>query len=120
MINRPVIALDVMGGDGGPSVVVAGAELAKARDRDLCFRLFGREADIRRELAAAPQVAGDSVIVHTEIAVAATDKPSQATRSARDSSVGLAIAAVKTDDAPAAVSARRKGVGWGQGGSVGV
>src|SRR3546814_17331289 len=84
MINRPVIALDVMGGDGGPSVVVAGAELAKARDRALCFRLFGREADIRRELAAAPQVAGDSVFVQPEIAVAATAKPRQAIRHARE------------------------------------
>src|SRR3546814_11355708 len=98
-----------MGRDGGALVVVAGSGLAKARDRDLCVLLFGREADIRRELAAAPQVAGDSVIVHTEIAVAATDKPSQAIRRARDSSMGLAIAAVKSGDAQAAVSAGTNG-----------
>src|SRR3546814_18676822 len=54
MVSRPVIALDVLGGDGGAPVVIAGAEIAKRRDPDLCFHLYGREEDIRRELAAAP------------------------------------------------------------------
>ena len=109
MTDRPVIALDVMGGDGGPPVVIAGAELAKARDPSLAFRLFGREEDIRRELGSAPRVAADSEIVHTDVVVGANDKPSQALRRARDSSMGLAIATVKSGDAQAAVSAGNTG-----------
>lgn len=109
MIGRSVIALDVMGGDGGPSVVVAGAEIAKQRDPLLRFRLFGREDDIRRELAFAPLVAADSDVIHTDVVVAATDKPSQAIRRARESSMGLSIAAVKSGEAQAAVSAGNTG-----------
>src|SRR3546814_2913032 len=89
MVSRPVIALDVMGGDGGAPVVIAGAEIAKRRDPDLCFHLYGREEDIRRELAAAPGVAADSTVVHTNVAVGPNDKPTQAIRRARDSSMGL-------------------------------
>src|SRR3546814_9222911 len=74
-----------MGGDGGAPVVIAGAEIAKRRDPDLCFHLYGREEDIRRELAAAPGVAADSTVVHTNVAVGPNDKPTQAIRRARDS-----------------------------------
>ena len=38
-----LIALDAMGGDHGPDVVVQGAELARERYPELRFRLFGRE-----------------------------------------------------------------------------
>ncbi|API59269.1 phosphate acyltransferase [Tardibacter chloracetimidivorans] len=109
MVSRPVIALDVMGGDGGAPVVIAGAEIAKRRDPDLCFHLYGREEDIRRELAAAPGVAADSTVVHTNVAVGPNDKPTQAIRRARDSSMGLAIADVKSGAAQAAVSAGNTG-----------
>ena len=109
MPDRPVIALDVMGGDGGPPVVIAGAELARKRYPELQFHLFGREDDIRRELGQAPLLAQDAVIVHTDVVVGANDRPSQAIRRARDSSMGLAIAAVKQGAAQAAVSAGNTG-----------
>jgi len=109
MKGRPVIALDVMGGDGGAPIVIAGAERAKARDPELLFRLFGREADIRRELASAPLVSADAEIVHTDVIVASTDRPTQAIRRARDSSMGLAIADVKEGRSQAAVSAGNTG-----------
>lgn len=109
MVGRPVIALDVMGGDGGPPVVIAGAALALKRFPELRFRLFGREDDIRRELAHAPALAQDAAIVHTDVVVGPNDKPGQAIRRARDSSMGLAIAAVKSGEAHAAVSAGNTG-----------
>lgn len=109
MPAHPIIALDAMGGDSGPSVVVAGAALAKQRYPDLRVRFYGREDAIRAELAKAPALASDSAIVHTEVQVAATDKPSQAIRRSRDSSMGLAIQAVKSGEAHAAVSAGNTG-----------
>lgn len=109
MIGRPVIALDVMGGDGGAPVVIAGAEIAKASDPSLVFRLYGREDDIRRELATAPRLSVDAQIFHTDVLVGGNDKPSQAIRRGRESSMGLAIAAVKAGDAQAAVSAGNTG-----------
>lgn len=108
-MTRPVIALDVMGGDGGPAVTIAAAELAHRRYPKLQFRLFGREDVIRAELKNAPRVAKESVIVHTDEEVLGTDKPSQVLRRARRSSMGLAIDAVKAGEAHAAVSAGNTG-----------
>ena len=42
MGNGPRIAIDAMGGDAGPAVMIAGAALAFDRRDDLHFLLFGR------------------------------------------------------------------------------
>src|SRR5436190_23616601 len=102
MTANPVIALDVMGGDGGPAVTVAAAEIARERYPNLRFHLFGREDAIRAALATAPRVAADAVIHHTDEEVLGTDKPSQVLRRARRSSMGMAIDAVKAGEAQAA------------------
>jgi glycerol-3-phosphate acyltransferase PlsX len=109
MAATRLIALDAMGGDHGPEVVVQGAELARERYPELRFRLFGREEAIRPMLAKAPRVAAEAEIVHVEGEVLGTDKPSQAIRRARSTSMGLAIEAVKSGEARAAVSAGNTG-----------
>ena len=53
MGSAPRIAIDAMGGDTGPAVMVAGAALAFERRDDLCFLLFGDEPAIRRRARAA-------------------------------------------------------------------
>ena len=109
MTDRPVIALDVMGGDIGPAVVIAAAEVAQQRYPKLLFRLYGDQALIAAELVRAPRVTANSVIVHTAEVVLGTDKPSQAIRRGRATSMGLAVMAVKDGDAMAAVSAGNTG-----------
>lgn len=108
MAGAPRIAIDAMGGDSGPSVMIAGAAAAQARDPDLRFLLFGDEAAIRAELDrhggfVAPE------IVHCEDVIAGTDRPSQAIRRAKTSSMGRAIAAVKEGEAQAMVSGGNTG-----------
>jgi len=107
--ERPVIALDAMGGDGGPAAVVAAAEVARERYPKLLFRLYGDEAAIRLALATAPRVRAEAVVIHTDTQVLGTDKPSQAVRKGRGTSMGLAIEAVKAGDAHAVVSAGNTG-----------
>ncbi len=107
--DRPVIALDVMGGDGGPAQVIAGAELARERYPRLVFRLYGDEAVIRAEMARAPRISAEAVVVHTDTKVLGTDKPSQVIRRGRGTSMGLAIEAVKAGEAHAVVSAGNTG-----------
>jgi glycerol-3-phosphate acyltransferase PlsX len=98
-----------MGGDVGPQVMVAGADHAFRRRRDLSFILFGDETLLKQELAALPELARVAEIVHCDDVIAATDKPSQAIRRARTTSMGRAIAAMKDGDAQAAVSAGNTG-----------
>ena len=107
--ERPVIALDVMGGDGGAALIIAAAELAHERYPKLQFRLYGAEAEIRAELARAPRVTANAVVVHTAEVVLNTDKPGQVLRRGRGTSMGMAIAAVKAGDAHGAVSAGNTG-----------
>lgn len=104
------ISLDAMGGDHGPSVVIPGAAKALERHPDTFFLLFGREAEIRAELAKFPALAARSSVHHSDIAIAMDDKPSQALRQGRyKSSMWQAIDAVKKGEAQVCVSAGNTG-----------
>ena len=110
MSNTIRIALDAMGGDHGPSVVVPGAELALEKHPDSTFVLFGDQAKIEPLLAAHPRLKASAKLVHTDVAVRMDDKPSQALRNGRwKSSMWLAIDAVKKGDADVAISAGNTG-----------
>jgi glycerol-3-phosphate acyltransferase PlsX len=110
MAQKIRIALDAMGGDHGPSVVVPGAELALEQHPDSEFIIFGDEAVIAPFLAAAPRLKNAARVVHTDVAIRMDDKPSQALRSGRwKSSMWLAIDAVKKGEADVAVSAGNTG-----------
>jgi glycerol-3-phosphate acyltransferase PlsX len=104
-----VIALDVMSGDAGPAEALAGADIAAERYPRLSFLLFGREPVIAAELARLPRLAARARVVHTDDVVLMTDKPAAALRRSRTSSMGMAIDAVKAQDAHAAVSAGNTG-----------
>ncbi|WP_029356124.1 phosphate acyltransferase PlsX [Bosea sp. 117] len=104
------IALDVMGGDHGPEVVIPGAEMALTRHPDIRYLLFGDEARIRELLAPRPKLAAASEIFHTDVVVQMDDKPSQALRRGRRvSSMWRAIDAVRLHQADCAVSAGNTG-----------
>jgi glycerol-3-phosphate acyltransferase PlsX len=105
----PRIAIDAMGGDTGPAVMIAGAAMALKRDSDLAFLLFGDEGAVRAELGRFPELASVCEVVHTPDVIAAEDKPSQAIRRAKTTSMGRAIGAVKEGEANAAVSAGNTG-----------
>lgn len=103
------IALDGMGGDAAPAMVVEGAAIALARDPELRFVLFGDEARLRPLLDRHPELRAAVELVHTAEFVAADAKPSLALRQGRTSSMRLAIDAVKEGRAAAAVSAGNTG-----------
>jgi glycerol-3-phosphate acyltransferase PlsX len=98
-----------MGGDIGPEVMLAGAARAFGHRQDLSFILFGDEPTLRAELSKHAALASVCDIVHAPDVITAEDKPSQAIRRAKTTSMGLAIAAVKSGDAQAAVSAGNTG-----------
>ncbi|WP_439532911.1 phosphate acyltransferase PlsX [Polymorphobacter sp.] len=108
-ISAPVVALDVMGGDAGLDAVLTAADMASERYPRLRFRLHGPAPRIAEALARMPRLAGRSETVHTDDVVLGTDKPSQALRRSRTSSMGMAIQSVKSGDAHAAVSAGNTG-----------
>ncbi len=110
MPDKVSIALDAMGGDHGPAVVVAGAELSHARHPDAEMVFFGDERVLEPLLATRPKLREAARIVHTDVAVKMDDKPSQALRQGRwHSSMWLTIDAVKKGQSGVAVSAGNTG-----------
>jgi glycerol-3-phosphate acyltransferase PlsX len=99
-----------MGGDFGASVVIPGAAVSLARHPDSEYLLFGDRALIDPQLEKHPALKAASQVIHTDVAVSMHDKPSQALRRGRkNSSMWLAIEAVKKGDADVAVSAGNTG-----------
>jgi glycerol-3-phosphate acyltransferase PlsX len=110
MPQKVRIALDAMGGDHGPSVIVPGAELALERHPDTEFLLYGDEALIKPLLSTRPKLAAVSRSFHTDVVVKMDDKPSVALRQGRwKSSMWRAMDAVKKGEADVAVSAGNTG-----------
>lgn len=109
MTTSPRIAIDAMGGDEGVRVMIAGAALARHRHESFKFLLVGDEVQIKAALDNHPNLRAASEILHTTEVVTGDDKPSQALRKSRGSSMGLVINAVKSGDAAAAVSAGNTG-----------
>lgn len=104
------IAIDAMGGDHGPEVILPGAALALERRSDLRFIFFGDQARLKPLLAAHPRLAVVSNLHHSSVAIRMDDKPSQALRTGRrTSSMWMALEAVKKGDADAAFSAGNTG-----------
>jgi glycerol-3-phosphate acyltransferase PlsX len=103
------IALDAMGGDHAPGVVLKGADIALTRYPGVRFLLFGDEARVAPLLSKLPRLAKAATLHHTDEIVADDAKPSQALRAARRSSMRLAIEAVADGRADGVVSAGNTG-----------
>ena len=109
MTARLTLALDAMGGDHAPDIVLNGANIARERFPQLDFLVFGPEPRIQQHLERLPKLAKVTTIRHTDEMVAADAKPSQALRAGRQSSMRLAIDAVASGQAAAMVSAGNTG-----------
>jgi phosphate acyltransferase len=110
MSGKVRIALDAMGGDHGASVLLPGAEISLIRHPDIEYVMFGNDAVVRPVLEKYSRLKAATRLVHTDVAVGMSDKPSQALRRGRwKSSMWLTLDAVKKGEADVAVSAGNTG-----------
>jgi len=103
------VALDAMGGDFAPEMVVAGADLARVRYPNVKYIFFGDQSRIEPLLREHKVLQPLVTIHHTDEAIANDAKPSVALRSGRQSSMRLAIDAVASGQADCVVSAGNTG-----------
>lgn len=104
------IAVDAMGGDFGPSVTVPAAMASLAVNPHLELMLLGREAQISPFLGRFPEVDRRRVeLCHCDQVVEMCDKPTQALREKKSSSMRVAIDKLKAGDVDACVSAGNTG-----------
>ena len=102
------LAIDAMGGDQAPLVVLDGIELAAERHPEARFLLVGDEVKLRPMMAERKRVMQSCTLRHAETVVAPEMKPTAALRM-RNSSMRLAIDAVANGEAAGLVSAGNTG-----------
>ena len=104
------VALDAMGGDHGPAVVVPAAFRVLAEQPKLHLILVGNKSVLDKELARHSCADSERVtVVHASQQVRMDELPSQALRNKKDSSMRVAIDLVKSGGAHACVSAGNTG-----------
>ena len=108
MNKRPVVAVDVMGGDNAPAHEVAGAVMA-ARQWQISVVLVGQAASVEMELAKHNIQGLDIRVVQASEVVGMHDSASDAVRKKKDSSIRVAFEQVKDGVADAVVSTGNSG-----------
>ena len=109
-MTAPVkIAIDAMGGDNAPQVVIEGMAQARIVRPDLHYHLYGDETQINDLLSAHDALLPVTTVYHCDTVVTGDDKPGQVLRRGRKSSMGLAIQSVKDGEADVAISAGNTG-----------
>jgi glycerol-3-phosphate acyltransferase PlsX len=102
------IAVDAMGGDHGPAVIVAGA-ISGARAQGARVLLVGRLAEIEAALHDVDQAGVDVEIVEATDVITMDDHPAQAVRRKPQSSINVALRLIADGRADAMVSAGNSG-----------
>ena len=109
MNTRFTLSLDAMGGDQAPRMVVEGIEIASERLPDVDYLLFGDEKQLIPLLDEFPRAKARAQIHHTDEAVQNETKAAMALRRGRNTSMRLAINAVKDGRAAGVISAGNTG-----------
>lgn len=104
-----VLALDAMGGDNAPNIVIEGASIALNRHPDIHYHIFGNASLITPLIKNYPNLSDHVTLHHTDEAVSSDTKPSAALRGLKRSSMRLAIESVADGTTKAVISAGNTG-----------
>ena len=104
-----VLSIDAMGGDAGPSIVVAGIAKAAAKNDALRFIVHGDRAQLEALIAKRRGLAERCDLRHADDVVRMDEKPSNVLRHGKNTSMWSAIEAVRTGEAPVAISCGNTG-----------
>ena len=110
MTEETRIAVDAMGGDGGPSVIMPSINDFLSKHDDVKIEVYGNEKEIINHIKKFEQSLKNNIeIIHTEEKVLSEDSPSHALRHKKKSSMSMAIQSVKNQKTQACVSAGNTG-----------
>ncbi len=109
--NNITISLDCAGGDNSPMAMVGGmARFLKLHSNsNVNFILFGDEELIKKELKKYKVNTKYYTILHTDKKISSEEKPTNALRKGKGSSMWLALESVKSKTADACISAGNTG-----------
>ena len=110
MMKETRIAVDAMGGDGGPEIIMPSVKDFLSENREVKIDVYGDEKIISKYLSLFDSdISRNLKIIHTDEKVLSEDSPSHALRHKKNSSMSMAIKSVKDKNAQACVSAGNTG-----------
>ena len=110
MMNETRIAVDAMGGDGGPEIIMPSVKDFLSENREVKIDVYGDEKILSKYLNLFDSdISRNLKIIHTDEKVLSEDSPSHALRHKKNSSMSMAIKSVKDKNAQACVSAGNTG-----------
>ncbi|HUO91350.1 MAG TPA: phosphate acyltransferase PlsX [Rhizomicrobium sp.] len=109
MTRELTVSIDAMGGDAGPGVVVAALARSIVRHPTVKFLLHGDEEQLKPLFAKRQKLLQRIEIRHSAERVRMEEKPSQALRRGRNTSMWRAIESVEKKEAEVAISAGNTG-----------
>lgn len=104
-----ILSVDAMGGDAGPSAIVAGCSKSARKNPKLGFILHGPEEELTRLVARRKPLRGRCQITQADTVVTMDDKPSHVVRHGQGTSMWSAIESVRKGKATVAVSCGNTG-----------
>ncbi|XDA99569.1 phosphate acyltransferase PlsX [Sulfitobacter sp. LCG007] len=107
--RRTIISVDAMGGDKGPSAVIAGCDRSAEINPDISFILHGPRAELEALASKRKALSGRCTFRDATGVVKMEDKPSQVVRTGKDTSMWSAIESVRAGEASVAVSCGNTG-----------
>ncbi|MDW4497586.1 phosphate acyltransferase PlsX [Sulfitobacter sp. D35] len=107
--GRTIISVDAMGGDKGPSAVIAGCAQSAQINPDISFILHGPRAELEELVARRASLEGRCSFRDAADVVTMEDKPSQVVRHGKGTSMWSAIESVREGEAAVAVSCGNTG-----------
>jgi glycerol-3-phosphate acyltransferase PlsX len=107
--NVFIIAIDAMGGDNAPDSVIKALNIITERNPAVKFKIYGNKKRVYPIISAYSAVEKNHEFFHAEDVIENDEKPSNALRKGKNSSMFMAINAVKNKEANAIVSAGNTG-----------
>ena len=109
MSDPLIIAVDAMGGDDSPKKVIEGISLHSKTSKDVFYKIFGNRNLIDPIIKKSKISSDKFIIIHTDKIVEGEDTPLSAAKRGKETSLWLAIDALKRNEAHAIVSAGNTG-----------
>ncbi|MEK6734641.1 MAG: phosphate acyltransferase PlsX [Pseudomonadota bacterium] len=113
--NKIIVAIDAMGGDYAPLSTIEGTHKAlmlyilHKKQLKIEFLIYGDKNIIAPLVKKYPELEKHSKLIHSEHKVESSDRPSYALRNSKNTSMGMAINAVKQNEAHAIISSGNTG-----------
>ena len=109
MTGELTVSIDAMGGDQGPAIVAAALVRSAVRHPSVRFLVHGDETELKELFAKRPRLLPRIEIRHSAERVRMDERPSQALRRGRNTSMWRAIESVAKKEAEVVISAGNTG-----------